>query len=428
MQPRPRRRWSAAASASSARASSALLGERARVEPQVEGGTVQAEDVEPPAKVGEPTVGDPLAAVAAEARARRARAPRGARPRPRRRRLRDAPRSQSAACGTARPGLPPPGGRRRPRAGSASTSVVDMPHDAASALTSRCRSSRTRRRATLDRLAHGGRADVRVPVPVAADPACRTGAASPATAPARRPAARRRRPRGCPRGTRAPDGSRRRRGAGSSGPRPSARGSSPPRRADRRPRLAPSASSAGRRAARAALRRRRCFSRIVRGSASVGWAVRTSSTDTRRAASTSSSSPTPAPASRASASSSDSRNVPPSRSISRLRLTRWCCSAMFARWKYIVNARRITACVETGSAAIVVASAREAAASPSRPRRARPRICSSSRYVSSPSCSTSTRPSVSPSRRTSDLSDRSSDCSVGPLIAPLRRVRYAAAP
>ena len=165
--------------------------------------------------------------------------------------------------------------------------------------------------------------------------------------------------------------------------------------------------------------RRRCFSRIVRGSASVGWAVRTSSTDTRRAASRSSSSPTPAAASSASASSSDSRRVPPSRSISRRRRTRWCCSAMFARWKYIVNARRITACVETGSAAIAVASEREAVASPSRPRRASPRIRSSSRNVSAPSCSTSTRPRVSPSRRTSDLSDPSSACSVGALITPL---------
>ena len=72
---------------------------------------------------------------------------------------------------------------------------------------------------------------------------------------------------------------------------------------------------------------------LVRRAASVGCAVRTSSTETRAAAVRSSSLETPASPSCSRASASDSRSTRPSRSAARRRRIRWCCSAMFASWK-----------------------------------------------------------------------------------------------
>ena len=147
----------------------ALLGERARVEPQVEGGTVQAEDVEPPAKVGEPTVGDPLAAVAAEARldelelrTELVRVRVGVRSET----LPD--RSQPPAVRLGRVCLlrEVDVGHRRIRTDQRARHAprrCERPDVALEELAHE-------RRATLDGLAHGGRSDVRVPVPVASDP------------------------------------------------------------------------------------------------------------------------------------------------------------------------------------------------------------------------------------------------------------------
>ena len=154
--------------------------------------------------------------------------------------------------------------------------------------------------------------------------------------------------------------------------------------------------SSSRRVRSAAIRR--WASSTVRRVASVGCAVRTSSTRSRAPAAWISASSIPLPSSCANASASDSRGTRPSASYSRRRRIRWCCSAMLTSWKNSANARR-TAPWRSGPSA--------ATASPSAPReppvrasRARARIRSSSSSSSWPSCSTSTRPSRSPSRRT----------------------------
>ena len=87
---------------------------------------------------------------------------------------------------------------------------------------------------------------------------------------------------------------------------------------------------------------RACARRSVRRVASVGWAVRTSSSETspsralqlvggrrRQGAS--------------KASSSDSRGARASCAYSRRRRSRWCCSAVFASWKYRAKARSMLA-------------------------------------------------------------------------------------
>ena len=136
MQPRPRRRWSAAPSASSARASSRSSMSEREWRRRSSEGPWRPKTSSRRRSVGEPTVGDPLAAVAAKApldelelRAelvgvRVVVGPeplpdRGQPPPVRLARVRSRGRSTSAT------------------AGSASTSVVDMPHDAASSRTSR---------------------------------------------------------------------------------------------------------------------------------------------------------------------------------------------------------------------------------------------------------------------------------------------------
>ena len=88
------------------------------------------------------------------------------------RRPRAAPRSRSVAGGTAPSGFRSVGqrDRRRPR-GRRRPCVVDIPHEPASARTSRRSRSRTTRAAPLDRLAHRLRPGVRVAVEIAADPA-----------------------------------------------------------------------------------------------------------------------------------------------------------------------------------------------------------------------------------------------------------------
>ena len=89
---------------------------------------------------------------------------------------------------------------------------------------------------------------------------------------------------------------------------------------------------------------RRCASSTVRRVASVGWAVRTSST--RRRAPAAWRAPSrryPRSSSCAKASASDSRGTRPSASYSRRRRIRWCCSAMLASWKKSANARSTAA-------------------------------------------------------------------------------------
>ena len=198
----------------------------------------------------------------------------------------------------------------RGHAASDSTSVLDMPHDAASARTSRRSSSRT-----------------------SADPrstASRTVSAPAFGLPSRSPPIQVPKRSGVP-GRRSRQAARRSAAASqrlSSRNQSACRISSTTRGRDERtssvcqrivissPRAtsrstrSPGVSRASSSSSRSCAIRR-CFSRIVRGSASVGCAVSTSSTETLRAASASSSRATPSRSSSASASASDSRGRSP---------------------------------------------------------------------------------------------------------------------
>ena len=154
---------------------------------------------------------------------------------------------------------------------------------------------------------------------------------------------------------------------------------------------------------------RACAARIVRRVASVGCAVRTSSSETCRAAARSASSSTPASRSRRNASASDSRgNAAPRARLAGGGGCRWCCSAMLASWKKSVKARRIFVCCSRSSSPTARASSARTSGSPvSRARRETLGSPPRERAAPPPPARPSRARAASPSRRTSRRSGAS---------------------
>ena len=227
----PRRAWSAAASARTSRTLVRVVAQRARVDAggraTARGGRTRRgaarSSASPPSAMRAPPWARRLVLDEVELAAQLV-------DRPRSRRRRAAPRSTSAAVGTARRVRLAPAGRRRrrgvrldqrrrhpPRRGErADVAPEELAHE---------------RGAPLHRLAHRRRARVRVPVAGRRRSRCRTGAARPAAAPrqaaSRSAAASQRLSSRNQSPCRISSTTRGR----SSAPRPSARGSSPPPRA-----------------------------------------------------------------------------------------------------------------------------------------------------------------------------------------------------
>ena len=139
----PRRLWSAAASASTSSGRFRIVSQLTRVQPEVERRPREPEHVEVPPKRGQPAVGDHVSLRWREGSSRSGRARPAARRPSGSRRRRAAPRSPSAAVGTARSGCGRRAGRPRRRGGRPPPASSTCPMSAASARTSRRSSSRT---------------------------------------------------------------------------------------------------------------------------------------------------------------------------------------------------------------------------------------------------------------------------------------------
>ena len=274
------------------------------------------------------------AAVGAEARLHEVELGAAAPRRPRIRRRRAAPRSRSAAAGTARSGFASSGRSTAATAASASTSVARHAprHGERANVAAKQLAHERARRARPPRARSPAR--VRVAVEVAADPACRTGAARRAAAPPGR-----------------------RQVAGAASHRLSSRNQSPCRissttrgRSERTSsvcqRIVTSSASDALRRARSAgsaadRRARRAAPRSAgasRGSSAAaprsGARSARARRDTRRGRARSPPSPTPAVGQQRRAPRRATRAACRPRARSRAGgATRWCCSAMFARWK-----------------------------------------------------------------------------------------------